>query len=287
MQLDVESLRTFLAVLDQGSMTGAARTLDLTQSAVSWKIKRLEERVGRPLLIRNGRSIRPSREGRALAEEARSIVDAHDRAVARLDKSGLAGRIRLGSNEEITASRLVSVLGTFNRVHPDAWIEVVVDNSLDLADAVDRGELDVAVLQVSADELRPGDTVLWSEDLAWMTSREAPYDDGEIPLVTFGDSCNYRAISEPLLEAAGIEHWVAFSGQTTAGVKAAVEVGLGVAVLGSRFLGGAIVPWKRGDELGDLPTMYEVARIDADDPSPLARALTDVIANEINEPARV
>lgn len=287
MQLDVESLRTFLAVLDQGSMTGAARTLDLTQSAVSWKIKRLEERVGRPLLVRNGRSIRPSRDGRALEDEARAIVGAHDRAVARLDRSALAGRVRLGSNEEITASRLVSVLGTFNRVHPDAWIEVVVDNSLDLSGAVDRGELDVAVLQIGADELRPDDTVLWTEQLAWVTSSETPYDEGEIPLVTFGPSCNYRAVSEPLLEAAGIDHWVAFSGQTTAGVKAAVEVGLGVAVLGSRFLGGEIVPWKRGDELGELPEMYEVARIDADDPSPLARALIDVIVNEINEPARV
>jgi DNA-binding transcriptional LysR family regulator len=286
-QLDVESLRTFLAVLDQGSMTGAARTLDLTQSAVSWKIKRLEERVGRPLLIRNGRSIRPSRDGRALADEARSIVNAHDRAVTRLDRSGLTGRVRLGSNEEITASRLVAVLGTFNRVHPYAWIEVVVDNSLDLSAAVDRGELDVAVVQVSADELRPDDTVLWTEELAWMTSSETPYDAGEIPLVTFGDSCNYRAISEPLLEAAGIEHWVAFSGQTTAGVKAAVEVGLGVAVLGSRFLGGEIVPWKPGEDLGELPVMYEIARIDADDSSPLARALIEVIANEINEPAPV
>jgi len=286
-QLDVESLRTFLAVLDQGSMTRAARTLHLTQSAVSWKIKRLEERVGRPLLVRNGRSIRPSRDGRALADEARAIVDAHDRAVARLDRSSLSGRIRLGSNEEITASRLVALLGTFNRVHPDAWIEMVVDNSRDLATGVDRGDLDVAVIQVGAEELRPDDTVLWVEDLAWVTSKQAPYDAGAIPLVTFGEGCNYRAVSEPLLDAAGIDHWVAFSGQTTAGVKAAVEVGLGVAVLGSRYLGGEIVRWKPGARLGELPGMYEVARIDAGDPSPLARALVAAIANELDEPARV
>lgn len=287
MQLDVESLRTYLAVLDHGSMTGAARSLHLTQSAVSWKIKRLEERIGRPMLIRSGRSIRPSRDGRALAEEARAIVEAHDRAVARLDRSALSGRVRLGSNEEIVASRLVSVLGTFNQVHPDAWVEVVVDNSIDLANAVDHGDLDVAVLQVTADEVRPDDTVLWVEDLVWVTSRTVPYEGDEIPLVTFGESCNYRAIGEPLLDAAGIDHWVAFAGQTSAGVKAAVEVGLGVAVLASRFLGDEIVPWRPGDELGELPSMYEVARVDASDPSPLATALVELIATALNEPARV
>lgn len=287
MQLDVESLRTFLAVLDHGSMTRAADHLHLTQSAVSWKIKRLEERVGRPLIIRDGRNLRPSRDGLALIDEARAIVEAHDRAVIRLGRSELAGKVRLGSNEEVTASSLVSVLGRFNRIHPSAWIQVTVDNSRVLASMVDRGELDVAVIQVGDDELRPDDTILWTEELVWATSCEAAYEDGMVPLVAFGDSCNYRAVSEPLLDRAGIEHYVAFSGQTTAGVKAAVEAGLGVAVLGSRFLGGDIVEWRPGATLGDLPPMYQVARIDAHDASPLATALVEAILDEILEPELV
>ncbi|MDJ0770045.1 MAG: LysR family transcriptional regulator [Ilumatobacter sp.] len=285
MQLDVESLRTLLAVVDHGSMTRAAEHLHVTQSAVSWKIKRLEQRAGRVLLIREGRTVRLSRDGRALADEARSIVEAHDRAVARLGSSELAGRVRLGSNEEITASRLVSVLGRFNRVHPAAWIEVVVDSSQELAALVDLGEIDVAVIQVSDDERRPDDTVLWTEDLAWMTGSEAPYDEGPVPLVTFGAHCNYRAVSVPLLDDAGIEHWDAFAGQTTAGVKGAVEVGLGVAVLGSRFLGDDIVEWRPGATLGELPPMYQVARIDPHDVSPLATALVEAICAEVSEPA--
>lgn len=285
MQLDVESLRTFLAVLDYGSMTRAADHLHLTQSAVSWKIKRLEDRVGRPLIIRDGRTLRPSRDGLALVEEARAIVEAHDRAVIRLGNSELAGRVRLGSNEEVTASSLVSVLGRFNRIHPSAWIQVTVDNSRILADMVDRGELDVAVIQVGEDERRHDDTILWTEDLVWATSRETPYDEGMVPLVAFGDSCNYRAVSEPLLDEAGIGHYVAFSGQTTAGVKAAVEAGLGVAVLGSRFIGGDIIEWPPGASLGTLPPMYQVARIDRHDVSPLTTALVEAILDEIHEPA--
>jgi DNA-binding transcriptional LysR family regulator len=285
--LDVESLRALLSVLDHGSMTKAAEQLNLTQSAVSWKIKRLEQRVGRDLVVRGGRTIRPTHDGEVLADEARSIVDAHDRAVARLGSSELVGRVRLGSNEEITASRLVAVLGRFNRVHPSAWIEVVVDSSRELADAVDSGEIDVAVIQVSPDQMRPGDTVLWTEELAWVTGSEVPYDQDAIPLVSFGEHCNYRAVGGPLLDAAGIEYWVAFAGQTTAGVKGAVEAGLGVAVLGSRFLGSDIVEWSPGRELGELPLMYQVARIDPGDQTALATALVEAISAEIAEPANV
>jgi len=108
MNLDVESLRTLLAVLDHGGMTAAAKHLDLSQSAVSWKIKRLEERVGKALLIRDGHSLRPTSEGRALIDDARTIVEVHDRAVCRLRMSELSGTVRLGSNTE-TRTRRVGV----------------------------------------------------------------------------------------------------------------------------------------------------------------------------------
>jgi DNA-binding transcriptional LysR family regulator len=139
------------------------------------------------------------------------------------------------------------------------------------------------VIQVLAGELRPDDTVLWSEDLAWMTSAECPYEDGSIPLVTYGEHCNYRAVSEPLLDRAGIGHWVAFSGQTTAGVRQAVEVGLGVALLGRSLLGPDLVEWRPGTDLGELPMMYQVARIDSSDVSPLTSAVVDAIRDEIAE----
>ena len=95
-QLDVESLRTLIAVLDWGSMTRAAQQLGMSQSAVSWKIKRLEQRVGRPLLIRDGHDLRPTRDGSALLDDARSIVEIHDRAVQRLSSPEFTGRIRVG-----------------------------------------------------------------------------------------------------------------------------------------------------------------------------------------------
>ena len=82
MQLDIESLRVYLTVLDAGGMTRAAERLHMGQSAVSRKVSRLEERVGQSLLIRDGHTLRPTRAGRALLPDAREMIDIHDRAAA-------------------------------------------------------------------------------------------------------------------------------------------------------------------------------------------------------------
>ncbi len=286
LQLDVESLRTLLAVLDTGGMTRAADRLGVTQSAVSWKIKRLEERVGRPLLIRDGHTIRPTRDGRALIDDARTIVDLHDGAVWRLHSPELSGKIKLGSNEEIDATHIAALLGRFKRTHPNATIEFVIDHTERLAGMVDAGILDVVLIQVTDEQLRPDDTVLWSGELHWVVNRRWTYDDGLVPLVTFGDLCFYRKLSEPILDAAGIEHTNAFSGSAARGVRAAIEAGLGVGVTSSWHLeGDDIIDWPRGKSLPPLPRVHQIARTVPGESAAAASALVSVIEEQLNEPS--
>ncbi|MFT6289474.1 MAG: DNA-binding transcriptional LysR family regulator [Ilumatobacter sp.] len=219
LQLDVESLRTLLAVLDHGGMTRAAEHLHLSQSAVSWKIKRLEERVGRPLLIRDGRTLRPTRDCRALLVDARAMVEIHDRVASRLESSELTGTVRLGSNEEVDPARMARLLGRFKIAHPGATIEFVIDHTEHLAAQIDSGELDVAIVQVIEEKVRPTDTVLWTDRLMWMTSAERRHENEEIlPLITFGEHCFYRSVSEPSLDEAGIGHNIVFSASSISGV---------------------------------------------------------------------
>ena len=285
MQLDVESLRTLIAVIDIGSMTRAAEHLDLSQSAVSWKIKRLEERVGRPLLIRDGRTLRPSRDARALLDDARLLVEVHDRAAARLATSELTGTVTLGSNEEVDATRMASLLGRFNRMHPGATIEFVIDHTEKLKSDIQAARVDVAIIQVDDQQLRPGDTVLWSSELRWVTSAEWSYDPSEtVPLVTFGDHCFYRALSEPLLDAAGIDHVVAFSGSSLTGVRAAVAAGLGIGVLAEHYVGDDVVPWGPGDDLPPLPTAHQIIRTVPGETPDVANELVEAISSEYFEP---
>lgn len=282
LQLDVESLRTLLAVLDHGGMTRAAERLDTSQSSVSWKIKRLEDRVGRPLLIRDGHTLRPTRDGRALLSDARSLVEIHDRAVLRLNSSELTGTVKLGSNEEVDAAQMASLLGRFKWAHPNASIEFLIDHTVNLARKIDRGELDVAIMQVSDANLRSSDTVLWTERLHWVTSPDLTLDDSApVPLITFGEQCFYRSLSEPDLVAARIDHFVSFSASTTRGVRAALAAGLGVAVLGGYHLGDDVVDWCRSGELPELPTVHQIVRTVPGEAPDVATALVDAIAGEL------
>lgn len=282
-QLDIESLRTFAAVIDLGGMTKAAEALAVSQSAVSWKIKRLEEKVGRDLLIREGRSLRTSRDGRELLEYARTIVATHDEAVSRLQSSELTGTVRLGTTEEISAARMCDVLARFNRIHTGAEIEFVVDVSHRLEQLLNDGELDVAVLQVLPDDCKKDDTILWRDALTWVSAPDWTYESGTVPLITFGDRGFYRGLAERVLGESGIDSTISFSGPSIASVIGAVEAGLGVAVLAESSIEGEMITWPRADQLPDLPISLQVARSSPGETSRIAEELIGDIVSELGE----
>ncbi len=283
MQLDTESLRAFATVLDLGGMTRAAKKLGITQSAVSWKIKRLEEKVGRSLLIREGRNIRPSRDGRELLSYARTIIATHDEAVARLQSSEVAGVVRLGTTEEISVDQMSAAISRFKRRHPSASIELLVEVSSRLETLVNDGQLDVAVLQVLPEHRRRTDRVLWNDSLVWVASPDWPFDTGHVPLITFSDGGFYRSVAEAALKNAGIAHKVAFSGPSTASVIGAVEAGLGVAMLPETWISGELEPWRRAKELEQLPTTCKIARPSPGEPSTVASEFLSDIVNELSK----
>ncbi len=283
MQLDVESLRTFLAVLDHGGMTAAAKELHTSQSSVSWKIKRLEERIGRPLLLRDGRTLRPSFDGRNLIDDARLIVETHDRAADRLQCSDLTGAVRLGADEEVATSHMADLLGRFKRLHPNTAVEFIIDASQRLPGRLERGEIDVAVFQMHGADILPTDAVLWTEELHWITSSNARHDGDTVPLIAFGEDCFYRDLAEPVLDAAGIGHHVVFSGQSSSAVRAAVDAGLGVAVLSTRYITDDMVIWDRSDTIEPLPDVYQVARAAPGPLDPVVEALYQAIVGSTDD----
>lgn len=282
MQLDIESLRVLLAVLDHGGMTRAAERLHMGQSAVSRKVQRLEDRVGRPLLIRDGHALRPTREGRALLTDARAMVDLHDRAVARLESSDLEGKVRLASNGEIDTSQIAAILGAFRRRHPGATVDFTVDHTGALVDWVEEGSIDVAIFQTTEDGVRKTDHRLWSEDLVWVTSSNESFVDGTIPMLDFGSCCYYNTFTHSILTNAGIDHRTAFSAPTSVDVRAAVQSGIGVAVMSARYLGDDVVEWEPPAELEPLPTIIQVIRTVPGERSEAVKALVETIRNELN-----
>ena len=281
MHLDIESLRVLLAVLDHGGMTRAAERLNLGQSAVSRKIQRLEQRVGTPLLIRDGHELRPTREGRALLPDARRMVDLHDRSVARLRTSDVTGTVKLSSNGEVNTSQVASLLGTFKCRHPSAVVEFTLDHSGQLSEWVDAGEVDLAILQTTESTIRETDIALWSESLSWVTSASVATHDTPLPLIDFGSCCYYNDFTHQILDDAGIDFRSVFSAASSQDVGAAVEAGIGVAVMSSRYVGGPIAEWRPPTNLAPLPRVTQVIRsVPGERPDAVA-ALIETIQNEL------
>lgn len=281
MQLDIESLRTFTAVVELNGMTRAAESLHTSQSAVSWKIKRLEEKIGRNLLIREGHSLRPSRDGRELLKYAQTIVATHDEAVTRLRSSELSGTVRVGTPEEISTARMCAVLSRFNRVHPLTTIEFFVDRSFRLSSMLSVSELDVAVLQILEKDCQPQDKTLWQDPLIWVCAPDCRYETGPVPLITFGEGGFYRPLARQALTDASIPFTVAFSGPSAASVIGAAEAGLGVAVIGESSIKGDLIRWPRAESIPSLSYSTYVARAAAGEPSAVATELISDIVSEL------
>lgn len=236
-RLDIDALRALRAIRQHGGITRAAEALGLTQSAVSHKIKRLETSLDCDLLTRRPGASIFTAAGEELLDYAVRILGLHDEALMSLTRTDLAGRILLGLTEDTTCSDLSRILGRFHRLHPQVAVRTKVRMSLVLRAMLERGELDAAIIQVFAHEVRPTDTVLFREGLHWAKSPDlALPEDGAIPFLSFDDDCFYRQWALDIGQDGGAMLETVFECASAAGIVAAVMAGLGVALLSDRHL---------------------------------------------------
>lgn len=282
MKLDVESLRALKTVVDTGTFTEAATRLGMTQSAVSWKIKRLEERVGLDL-VKRGQEIEATPDGRDLLHYAEQVIAAHDRAVAHLSRSDLEGVIRLGTNEDLRGGQLADVLARFARRYPHIRLDVRVQLSGEVRDWFDDGEVDIAVMQLPASEVRPDDVELWREPLTWAHGVGYDFDSGTVvPVVSFGPGLIYLDDAEESLNRGGLRWRTVLECPMLSGVQAAVEAGLGISALNPRNFTGGMQVWEHaGDH--PLPELVEVIRTSTDGDAEVLGALRDSLTAALKD----
>ena len=172
-----------------------------------------------------------------MLDYATRILGLHDEALLSLTKTDLAGRILLGLTEDTTCSDLSRILGRFHRLHPQVAVRTKVRMSLVLRGMLERGELDAAILQIFAHEVRPTDVVLFREGLHWVNSPKlALPTDGPIPFLSFDDDCFYRHWALDIGQDSGALLETVFECSSAAGIIAGVTAGLGVALLSDRHL---------------------------------------------------
>jgi DNA-binding transcriptional LysR family regulator len=277
--LDMNCLRTFVMIVDSGSFADAAERVGRTASAVSLQIARLEEQVGVKLFRKQGRRMVPSPDGEHLLVTAREVLALNDQAVDALAHAALSGEVRIGAIQDFADGALPQVLSRFRQSHPGVRIAARVDRSKSLADAVDKGALDLAV-GVSGWSSRRHvpirtDKMEWFGEKTLRLSRDRP-----VPLAVFEQPCSFREAAITALNEAGREWDIVFTSPSLSGLRAAVKAGLGVTVRTSLSFAASLKPLPKSSGLPDLPTV-DFALYTAAELSAPARRLSELIADHL------
>ncbi|PZF75776.1 LysR family transcriptional regulator [Aestuariivirga litoralis] len=225
--LDIDLLKTFLAISDTGSFTRAAEEVNKTQSAVSMQMKRLEELLGRPLFARDGRASRFTPDGERLVEYARRLVALNDEAVATFKRPELTGTVRFGTPDDYADRYLPEILARFARTHPLVTVDVDCLNTSVLFERTKRGEMDLALVTFGCNVKT--DEPVRREPLVWVTSaRHSTHLLEVMPLAISHAGCEWRSTVLAALDKTGRKYRVAYSSPNSNAVNAAVQSGLAV-----------------------------------------------------------
>jgi DNA-binding transcriptional LysR family regulator len=271
--LDLECVASFVLVADLKSFTRAAEASGTTQSAISLKLKRLEQRLGRRLLERTPRLVRLSAEGAAFLDLARDLLAAHERAVS--DGTEML-RLTLGISDHVAGSELPLLISRINARDTGLMLEVRMGFSRDLLDTFDAGALDAVIVRREG-QRRDGET-LRSDRMGWFARPDYQHRGGEpLRLATLASTCGVRATATRALDKARIPWVEAFVGGGIAAVGAAVVSGLGVAPLADRIAPPGSTDIGPALGLPGLPASEVVLHSRTFDPR-LARALRGMAA---------
>lgn len=166
--LDLDQLQTFVAIADAGSFTRAADAVFKTQSAVSMQMRRLEERIGKPLFDRDGRTNRLTEDGERLLLYARRMMHLNSETIAAFDDTQLEGHVRIGTPDDYADRFLPEIMARFARSNPRVELSVVCEPTVNLDEMIRRGTLDIALVTQCDDKRRS--EVVRTEPLLWVTS---------------------------------------------------------------------------------------------------------------------
>ncbi|MFX1738805.1 LysR family transcriptional regulator [Paraburkholderia sp. A1RI_3L] len=229
MDLDIGSLRVFLACVRLGSISRAAQAFGRTQPALSQQLRRLEELVGDALFQRAAKGVSLTDAGMALLPYAERIVALSGEALAAAPRATLSGRCSVGLLEDLTGTALPAAFADFSCLHPSTTLELLVLGGAETMAALEAGRIQLALCDAAFLErpLRWGTHVpLW-----WAAAEGFDAFSDPLPLVLFSEPCRWRNVIFSALAQAGRQWKVAFESGSLSAVQAAVRAGVGVATL--------------------------------------------------------
>jgi len=251
--LDLDLLKTFVAICETGSFKAASEVVGRTQSAVSLQVKKLEEQLEQELLKRYPQGIAPTASGELLLTHARHVLRAHEQALGAFAKRSEAGRhILIGISPDYGQALLPRVLEVLEAERPDTSAEIVCRPSAEIAGYVLEGRVDIAFLG-EGEGLGQG-AVVHRERCVWASGGTAHRRD-PLPLALVPRESLYRRWATERLDAIGRRYRVLYTSHSIGGIQAVVRGGHAVTVIAESALVPGMSELGASDGFPALPTI--------------------------------
>lgn len=276
--LNLDALRSFVAICETGSFRRAAARVHKSPSAVSLQIGKLEELLDARLLDRDARRVALTDEGSTLLGQARHLLGVNDETLALFRRSPLAGRLCLSAPHDLGVSLVPGLLRRLAELHPGVHVDVRLATSEAVKRDITEGSANLALFNDVGPSAIPARD-LFSEPLKWLIldgGRAARQDP--LPLAVAEVGCAWRDVALNALQAAGRPYRIAYSSDTSMGQVAALRADLAIAALPLSLADRDLIEAPAHYKLPELPLTH--VRV-ADDGSDLARAFTTLVASEM------
>ncbi len=252
--LNLDEVATFRAVSGTGSFTAAANRLHVTQSTISHQIKRLEERMGRQLLIRTTRSVKLTPAGERFLTYCSKLLELAQEAEQSISLEQITGEVRIGVPEEFAYERLAVLLSRFRLHYPKVRLYVEIGLGGILTEKLKFGDLDLVVRK----QAPPSSECIRSEPLVW-AGRNDVFDVDLLPLAFLPSPCSFRKVAIAAIEKSKREFAVIMTSASLEALRKTAEIGTVITVLPQSLCPPELVLKVKENELPSLPEMgYEM-----------------------------
>lgn len=273
--LDITTLRSFVAVADSGGVTRAAGFLHLTQSAVSMQIKRLEHILDLELLDRSGRGISLTASGEQLLGYARRMVALNDEVMARLTDQAFEGEVTLGVPHDVVQPTIPRVLQRFHASFPRVRVQLISSFTRELKALYARGECDIILTTESA--VSEGGEQIHRSPLVWVGAPNGSMWRQNPLRLAFQRKCIFRPLATAALDQAGIDWDMVVDSDSDRTIEATISADLGVGVLLEESVPPQMIRIDHNGALPELP-LQNINMYGADAPkSQLITELSDLL----------
>ncbi|MCC3735558.1 LysR family transcriptional regulator [Rouxiella badensis] len=268
---NLDHLRSFVTVVEAGSISAAAPRLNLSSSAVSEQLSKLEDFTGQSLLLRGKKGVTPTPSGERLGVFAREMLVLSARALDEVRGVSFSGELRLAITDYFRPNEIPPMLVKLRERYPDLRLNVRVQKSVDIRAQRDEDPFDIGLsMQILSPAHAHEGTQVCREPLHWVAAEGFNWDPARpLSLLALPAGCAMQGFTRQLLEENGVSFAITHSASGVAGLQSALLAGLGVACLNASSIPSGLKPWRDATRLPALPDVSFVLLPPRDGEKPL------------------